>query len=88
MVTWYQPTSCTRYPRPPRRGENPPRQSIGGRKDGTEVDAEVEELLADGTSLYCDKEEPADDEVKTVTARSNEKLQACPKSINKQASEC
>ena len=52
------------------------------------MDAEVEELLADGTSLYCDKEEPADDEVKTVTARSNEKLQACPKSINKQASEC
>jgi hypothetical protein len=37
------------------------------------MDAEVEELLADGTSLYCDKEEPADDEVKTVTARSNEK---------------
>ncbi|KAN0085298.1 hypothetical protein V8E54_001765 [Elaphomyces granulatus] len=37
------------------------------------MDAEVEELLADGTSLYCDKEEPADGEEKTVTARSNEK---------------
>ena len=31
------------------------------------MNAEVEELLADGTSLYYDKEEPADGEEKTVS---------------------